>query len=529
MIRTLYGKLVAVLLGFTLIMAILFLYAIRHSDQARNQEISQSLHQNLATRILTPDILGRGDVVDASTVSQAAERMKAVNPRIDAYLLDGAGNILSAPGQAGIPNGKVGLEPLRRLLAGDAKLPILGDNPADPRQKRVFSVASVRLADGTGGYFYLVIRGRSGDTLVQRVASSYVLREILLLMACGLLVTLAAAALIVKIITRPLRQLAVFVDRFRQSDFAEHPEVARIQTSARSDEISQLADTVNRMAERMLAQMDAMKQADATRRELVANISHDLRTPLASLQGYLETLQVRQAVLTAAEKEAYLQVALRHTEQLSALVAKLFELAKLESEQTALFPEPFVLEDLIQDVIQQFELAARQKGVRLETRAPVELPLVFGDIGLIERVLRNLLENALRYTEAGDTIGTTVTASPGVCRIDVWDTGVGIEPADLPRIFDRFYRGEKSRSAAATHSGLGLAIVKRIMDLHGGMIEASSRPGMTVFTFTLSYSGTPAAQASSRPAAGASAPTGAGIQGASLPANSKPTPADSRA
>lgn len=487
MIRTLYGKLVAVLLAFTLIMAILFLVAIRHSDLARTQENNQVLYRSLAARTLAPEAEATDGMVDRAIVARVEERIQFINPRIEAYLLDAAGTVIAAPGQPDAIGRAVSLEPLKRLMANDdTQLPILGDDPASLRQKRVFSVAGVQLAGGADGYLYLVIRGRSGDTLAERVANSNVLKEILVLMACGLLMTLAAAALIVQIITRPVRRLAVFVDRFRRSGFAEQPEPARI---AGGDEIGQLAETFNRMAERMLNQMEAMKQADATRRELIANISHDLRTPLASLQGYIETLQVRQAVLTPAEKEAYLQTALRHTEQLSQLVAKLFELAKLDSEQASVFPEPFVLEDLIQDVIQEFELAVRQKGVRLETRAPAELPLVFGDIGLIERVLRNLLENALRFTEPGGTIGVSVLARPDSCRVEVWDTGAGIEPADLPRIFDRFYRGEKSRGDAATHAGLGLAIVKRIVDLHGGTIEAASRPGMTVFSFTLAYAG----------------------------------------
>jgi two-component system OmpR family sensor kinase len=489
MIRTLYGKLVAVLLAFTLIMAILFLVAIRHSDLARTQENNQALYRSLAARTLAPETEPKDGLVDAAAVARVEERIQFINPRIEAYLLDAAGKVIAAPGQPDAVGRSVSLGPLQRLMANDdAQLPILGDDPAFGEQKRVFSVAGVQLGDGSDGYLYLVIRGRSGDTLAERVANSNVLKEILVLMACGLLMTLAAAALIVQIITRPVRRLAVFVDRFRRSGFAEQPDPARIAGVPR-DEIGQLAETFNHMAERMLNQMEAMKQADATRRELIANISHDLRTPLASLQGYIETLQVREAVLTPAEKEAYLQTALRHTEQLSQLVAKLFELAKLDSEQASLFPEPFVLEDLIQDVIQEFELAIRQKGVSLETRTPVEVPLVFGDIGLIERVLRNLLENALRFTEAGGTIGVAVLARPDACRVEVWDTGAGIEPADLPRIFDRFYRGQKSRGDAAAHAGLGLAIVKRIVDLHGGTIEASSRPGMTVFSFTLAYAG----------------------------------------
>jgi signal transduction histidine kinase len=494
---TLYGKLVALLLGVTLIMAVLFLLAIRQSDLARNQELNQSLYKHLPSRILTGDILAPDGTVDAAAARQAAERIQIVNPRIDTYLLDAAGRMLAAPGMDEPPAAAVDTGPIRELLSGEADLPVLGDDPADPRARRVFAVTSVPLADGKQGYLYLVIRGRGGDTLAQRVASSNVLREILLLMACGLLVTLAAAAVIVKLMTRPLRHLATFVDRFRRSGFAEPPDAAWPRKNGRTDEIGQLADTFDHMAERMLSQMEAMKRADATRRELVANISHDLRTPLASLQGHLETLQVRQAALSSAEKAAYLQIALRNAEQLGELVSKLFELAKLDSEQPRVFPEPFVLEELIQDVGQQFELAIREKGVRLEISVAPDLPLVYGDIGLVERVLRNLIENALRYTEAGGTIGVAVVGGRDACTIEVRDTGPGIESADLPRIFDRFYRGEKSRGAAATHAGLGLAIVKRIIDLHGGTIEASSRPGMTVFSFTLAYAD--AAQPGPRP------------------------------
>lgn len=487
MITTLYGRLVALLLAVTLIMAVLFLLAIRHSDLARTQELNQNLYRHLPGRILTGDILARDGTVDAATVRQAAERIQIVNPRIDSYLLDADGGMLAAPGMDEPPAAAVDVRPIHELLAGNATLPILGDDPADPKARRVFAVTSVPLADGKQGYFYLVIRGRSGDTLAQRVGSSNVLREMVLLMACGLMVMLAAAAVIVKFMTRPLRQLAAFVDRFRRSGTAEPPEAARPRKGGRTDEIGQLADTFDHMAGRMLSQMEAMKRADVTRRELVANISHDLRTPLASLQGHLETLQVRQAVLSNEEKAAYLQIALRNAEQLGGLVSKLFELAKLDSEQPRLFLEPFVLDELIQDVCQQFDLAIREKGIRLETRVPPDLPLVHGDIGLVERVLRNLIENAMRYTEAGGTISVAVMGGRGSCTVDVRDTGSGIKPADLSRIFDRFYRGEKSRGAAATHAGLGLAIVKRIIDLHGGTIEASSRPGLTVFSFTLAY------------------------------------------
>jgi signal transduction histidine kinase len=121
-----------------------------------------------------------------------------------------------------------------------------------------------------------------------------------------------------------------------------------------------------------------------------------------------------------------------------------------------------------------------------------DLPLVMADIGLLERVLRNLIENALRYTDAGGTV--TVTSTPGAsgALVEVADTGIGIPPAELPRIFDRFYRIEKSRGLAAGSAGLGLAITKRILDLHGSEISVSSERGRTVFRFNLAYAPTPA-------------------------------------
>src|SRR5690606_20248328 len=120
-----------------------------------------------------------------------------------------------------------------------------------------------------------------------------------------------------------------------------------------------------------------------------------------------------------------------------------------------------------------------------------DLPLVYGDIGLVERVLRHLIENAMRHTGDGGAVTVAVAGGDGECTVEVRDTGVGIAPADLPHVFERFYRGEKSRGAAATHAGLGLAIVKRIVELHGGRVQASSRPGLTVFSFTLAYAAAP--------------------------------------
>ncbi|HTP96609.1 MAG TPA: HAMP domain-containing sensor histidine kinase, partial [Burkholderiales bacterium] len=213
---------------------------------------------------------------------------------------------------------------------------------------------------------------------------------------------------------------------------------------------------------------------------------------LASLQGYLETLQYKSAQLGAEERRAYLEIALRQSRQLGSLVGKLFELAKLDTREVELLREPFVLEDLVQDVVQEYELAASEKGVGIATVLPPELPLVNGDIGLIERVLKNLIDNALRHTPAGGTITVALAVEPTAVAVSVSDTGSGIAAEDLPRVFDRFYRGEKSRRDCSDSAGLGLAIAKRIVELHEGSISAASTPGVvTTLQFRLPHASVP--------------------------------------
>jgi two-component system OmpR family sensor kinase len=479
--KSLYAKLLAVLIGLTVVMGALFLVVVRYSDTARNQEINQKVYRSLAARLIDEHIL-EGETADPSAVRKVFDRIRVVNPRIDVYLLDAAGQVVAASGQEALKRTSVDLSPIQRVLRGEEALPILGDDPSEPVRKRVFSVAPVPLAGNGTGYLYLVLRGVGRDTLAQQIKQSYVLRETLWLLGCALAVALIASAFVVKLMTRPLRQLGAVMDKFRQSGFAG-PEPLPLPT----DEVGKLTDTFNRMADRIVAQMTALQNTDAMRRELVANISHDLRTPLASLQGYLETLHLKGDQLAPEAQRGYLEIALKQTEQLTGLVARLFDLAKLDSGQMTAALEPCALGDLVQDVVQEFELAASTKGIDLKCAVRPDLPLVLADVGLMERVLRNLIENALRYTRSGGAVSVVAAPVADGAMVEIADTGIGIPDAELPKIFERFYRVEKSRDLAAGSAGLGLAISKRILDLHDSTISVTSVPGRTVFRFVLAF------------------------------------------
>jgi signal transduction histidine kinase len=249
------------------------------------------------------------------------------------------------------------------------------------------------------------------------------------------------------------------------------------------DEISALSRRFQEMSGAIERQLRELKSTDILRRELVANISHDLRTPLASLRGYIETLLVRGGG-SADELRLHLTVALRQADQLGRLIDALFELARLESGAVEPHLEVFPIAELLQDVALRFRLAADSRGVSLRAVLDPNGVLVEADVQLMERALSNLLENALRYTSRGGQVRIEASPEPQLVRVRVTDTGEGFDPEQLPHIFDRFYTGRDR--ADPDRLGLGLAIVKRIIDLHAQSVAVQSQRGAgTTVEFTL--------------------------------------------
>lgn len=228
------------------------------------------------------------------------------------------------------------------------------------------------------------------------------------------------------------------------------------------------------------------------RRDLFANLSHDLRTPMVSLRGYLDVLVSKGDTLAADQRARYLAVALRQSDNLGRLLEELFELAQLEFEDPVPHNEPFALAELVTDVLLKFQLQAEQGGVRLDFDAAPGLPFVHADLSMIERVLDNLIGNAMKHTPAGGRVCVALRTAEGRMWVHIDDTGCGIAPDELPHVFDRFYRG--SNNARVGGAGLGLAITRRILELHGCGIEIASERGHgTQCSFDLPLAGTPGA------------------------------------
>lgn len=242
------------------------------------------------------------------------------------------------------------------------------------------------------------------------------------------------------------------------------------------DEIGDLAAAINNLAS------DLQRFRD-TRQEFFAHISHELRTPITYLEGYAKVLKNR-LYETEEEKEHYLDIIYQEGVRIQHLVDDLFELAKMEEGQISLSMERVDLKDVIKQAVRMVSLKAKEKGIELIVHPVASVPLIRGDRMRMEQIVLNLLENAVRYTEDG-RIEIHLRSTPDSLLFSIEDTGIGIPEDELPYIFDRFYRVEKSRSRKTGGTGLGLSIVKKLVELQGGTIQVNSKREIgTRFTVT---------------------------------------------
>lgn len=480
--RTLSARLSLALLVIIALIGSGFYLLERFSTRLYWEELTQRLNGPIAMYVTGERTLIEGGVVNEEALARLAQQAMVVNPTVEIYLLDTEGRILGH----GVPPDsvqmdRVDLAPVRRWVEGDVELPFKGSDPRNPAKRKIFSASPVMDGDELQGYLYAVLGGQKYDELAHSIQGSYVLKVSLGATIAIVLAASLVGLLVFAMLTRRLRRLTREVQRFTGSGFVQP---AAIQPDPSGDEIGQLARAFSSMASKIGEQFESLKETDRVRRELISNVSHDLRTPLSSMHGYVDTLLIKNEELDPAERRRYLEITRRHTQRLGKLVGDLFELSKLESDGVQPALERFPLAELLHDVAQEFELAAGEKGVKISVNAAEDSPMVLADIGLMQRVLENLLRNALKHTPKDGSITINIDPRPDRVAVSVADTGCGIPPEDIDHIFDRFYRAEASASGGS--SGLGLAIVKRILDLHGSRITVESRVDQgTTFAFDL--------------------------------------------
>ena len=431
-----------------------------------------------AAQSLVPEverILSGGE--DFDTVAKYFYQVIKLNPTIDPFLLDEHGNIQASVNQKSqLP--AVDIRPIEIFLNhhGFPGSPVRGQDPLNiyPGWSTAFSAAEVRAGDNKK-YLYVVTSSKRARNAFQTLGDFNAFRAAAFMYFSMIPLSALVGYVVWKFFSRKLYSIGAAVAKFGDGDYS-----ARIEVNS-GDEVGLLADTINTMASKLESAMAQLDRADRARRELLANLSHDMRHPVATMRAALERLSAQEklepenASPEVQQRRALVAKTLSSCDTLGSYVGRLFELARLSDPQYTVSLEPIPIVDVVDSVAMSQQNAASAKSITLTVDAADDLPAVLGDVHLIERAIMNLTVNAIAHTPPDGSVKLSASVKNNLMEISVSDTGPGIPAGDVPHLFDRFYRSAKTAKAGGT--GLGLAIVKKVSDLHGTEPSIESTEG----------------------------------------------------
>jgi signal transduction histidine kinase len=475
----LYLQISAIFLLVLILFTAITLYISVESARGYSIEVNQRLNSELAenTVAMIQPFITDG-VISEAGVTDIMHSMMVINPIVEVYLLDPQGKILQyvAPDKV-VKLEEVGLQPIKQFLDDPEHSIIYGDDPRNPGEYKTFSAARVMDGGQLTGYIYIVLASQSYVSAAQAVLGSYILGLSIRSVITILIISALVGLLAIWLITKKLNPIIEGIHQFRDGNLS-----TRIPVKSES-ELDRIGLVFNEMADTIEKNIYELKGVDNLRRELIGNVSHDLRTPVASIQGYAETLLLKQETITKEEQHKYLEIIYKSCGRLKKLVEDLFELSKLQTQQVKPNPEPFSIAELVYDIANKYRIISQKKGISVNTVIAKDVPLVEADLSMIDRVLQNLIDNAVKFCKEGDTINIEIDAkSPERVEIRVADSGEGIKQEDLSNVFQRYYKGRNDQQS----TGLGLAIVQKIIELHDSQVQVFSQFGKgTTFVFDL--------------------------------------------
>lgn len=440
----------------------------------------QELYGNVASHLADFTHPLKNGVPDTAVTHDIIHSTMVANPSVEVYLLDTAGKIIDyvVPDKS-VKTQQVDIGKVKHWLSVKQGEKPLGDNPKQPDEPTIFSAAPVLENNKLTGYVYAVLSSEKQKEILAILNSDLSNRLGRYLFLSALLIALLVGVVTFFLITDSVCRIAAVVSRFKEGDYS-----ARIEGYAKGN-LGMLTSTFNEMADVIVDNFDKISATDKFRQELIANVSHDLRTPLSIMQGYAETLLIKKSKLSESEQHKYLSVILESSKKLSVLVEQLFQYAKLEANQVSPQKEPFPLDELASDILVAYELKAKERNIKLSLDVKGNLLPVFADIALTERVLQNLVDNAFKFTPDGGQITIELTQMNSGVQVQVVDTGIGIAKEDQAYIFERYKQLHKDEQPKKG-MGIGLAIVKKILELHQSSIRVASTPGNgATFCFVL--------------------------------------------
>lgn len=476
----LFWKISTVFTVLLVMLGVAYIGIASHVSRKYYNEVHQQLYGDIASHLAQSTKPLKNGKPDTLVTHDIIHSIMVINPSVEVYLLDTTGKIIDfvVPDKS-VKQHQVNLSVVKEFIAANGKKYIAGDNPKQPGEESIFSAAPVYENNEIAGYVYAVLASEKQKEILAASNKNLLYNLGTIIFLVTLSIALIVGIVTFFLITDSISKISDVVKRFKEGDYS-----ARIEGKSKGN-LGLLTSTFNGMADVIVSNIEKVSNTDRLRQELVANVSHDLRTPLAIMQGYVETLIIKGNDISKAEKDRYLDIIMDSSKKLSNLVEQLLQYSKLEANEVQPEKEQFLLNELVSDILMKYQLLAKEKGITLQLLSPDNLQAVFADIALTERVLQNLLDNAMKFTPEGGSITIQLENKLHGVEVYIADTGIGIEKADQAYIFERYNQLSKSEFSKKG-IGLGLAIVKKILDLHHVKINVKSVLGEgTTFWFEL--------------------------------------------
>lgn len=399
-------------------------------------------------------------------IRQAIHTIAAVS-QCHIAICDTRGVVIFSTGeQTGLSQGDVLSAPVLAMAMSGGRLPI--DSQAEPSLQYETYARVTTDADGNAVCVILL----TSDLRPARTLTSAFLRVYLLTAALVMLIAFGTAYVNSRTLARPLHDIAACARQFERGDFSARSN----RWLVRDDEIGELASAFNSMA-------DALEKGEALRRGFIGSVSHELKTPMTSISGYIGGLL--DGTIPPERREETLRIVRDEIMRLSRLVTGMLELSRHQSGQMDLNPRPMDIAELSTRLLFGFEPKVNAKHLNVEVLVPDEPLMILADSDGMTQVMTNLLDNAVKFSDPGGSVSLSISRRSGRAYVVIRNTGATIPPEDLPYIFDQFHKGDRSRSQDRTGLGLGLYLVKSILNAHNEDIFVMSGNGLTEFMFSL--------------------------------------------
>lgn len=478
---SIFRRFAIIILSLVTVLSALFITITYIATTNYHQASTQLLNKDVAKHVAKFSTPFTSKGINKDIADSVFKNAMVMNPNVEVYFLDSTGRVIYFEAdEKEIKERTIELSPIKEYIAADGDTYIKNTDPKDPATRKIFSAAEVESGNSTKGYIYIILGSKKSEGIMGLLFGSHILNLAIKAIIVILILSIVISLLYLRRMKKNFNRMIAVLDRFEAGDYN-----ARFNAK-QTDELKPVTHAFNKMADLLTASINKLKRSEEERKAFIATISHDLRTPLSIARGYTETLMLKREKgdITAEEQESFSQLIYSKMLQIENMVKQLFELSKMEAVEFKPHKEPFVLSEIVQEAVNTFQIVAREKNVNLKCIQCLYHVWVNADISMMERVVQNLVDNAIKSTPEGGLIEAALAVENDKLIFKIQNDGPELTD-DLLQWINHFNEENTLSDSRPQKPGLGLLIIQKILLLHHSELKAHSKNGRNFFSFQL--------------------------------------------